>query len=320
MTHDELWKKFPGTALQFERRFRTEKACREYLIEVRWAGVPRCGRCGGTEVWSMRRRAVWQCSGCGYQTSVTAGTPLQGTRKPLRMWFRAMWEVVTRKNGISAKDLQRLLGLRSYQTAWTWLHKLRAMLSTLGHEPLSGTVQTDEGFVGGHRLGSPKGRSTAQKKLVIVAAEPSGRIRLSHGPDSSSATFKRFFALHVAHYAAVTTDGWRGYRGGAMGDRAHRPVVQSTSDRRKHDALQHCHWAIAQLKRWWLGTHHGAIGTKHAQAYLDEFTFRFNRRKTKGIGRLVARAFQQLVGVSPKPYKLLKTYQPFPHFVPEGNG
>src|SRR5262249_8386639 len=158
-------------------------------------------------------------------TSLTAGTPFEGTRKPLRLWFRAIWEMVSRKNGVSAKDLQRILGFGSYETAWTWLHKLRAAMDPSQHSKLRGAVQLNEGFVGGFpqgvlaRVGAPVGRSTAHKQIVLVGAEYAGRVRMWHGVDSSEKTLGRFIEANVETDARVTTDGWPGYSRKALGGR-----------------------------------------------------------------------------------------------------
>ena len=177
---------FPRTVGEFEARFATEEACRAYLSRLRWPDGFRC-RCGEAHAW-LTARGLWQCAACGAQTSVTAGTVFQDTRKPLRLWFHAMWWVTGQKTGASALGLQRLLGLGSYETAWTWLHKLRRAMVRPGRDRLSGRVEVDESFVGG--TGGAQGRSTATKALIVIAAEEvghgTGRIRLRRIPDGSA--------------------------------------------------------------------------------------------------------------------------------------
>ena len=129
--HNALWRDFPKTATEFEARFATEADCRAYWIEARWGGKPACARCESTRVWSERDGFLFECAECGHQTSLTSGTLLEKTRKPFKMWFRAVFEISTRRTGISAKDLQRIMGFGSYKTAWTWLHKLRAAMVAL---------------------------------------------------------------------------------------------------------------------------------------------------------------------------------------------
>ena len=147
--HDDLWRDFPRTATEFEARFATEEDCRAYWIEARWGGKPACARCHSTRVWTERGGFLFECAACGHQTSLTSGTLLEKTRKPLKMWFRAVFEISTRRTGISAKDLQRIMGFGSYKTAWAWLHKLRAALVRSKREPLGPFVQIDEALVGG---------------------------------------------------------------------------------------------------------------------------------------------------------------------------
>jgi len=311
----ELWQDFPKTLPEFERRFSSESACRRYLMEARWGDRPLCGKCHHERVYELSN-GLWDCSQCGHQTSLTSGTPMEGTRKDLRVWFRAIWEVVSRKNGISAKDLQRVMGFGSYKTAWSWLHKIRRCLVRTEREPLRGSVQVDEGYVGGRGEGNQRGRSLEVKDLIMVAAEVGdGRVRLEHAPHADSRCAKEFLARHLAPDAAVTTDGGSHYNELALAGRTHNAHIQTKSASKKQDPLQLCHWTLSNLKRWWLGTHHGAISSKHLQAYLDEFTFRHNRRKTKGVGRLVARAIENLVAHVPVTMRqIIDLTKPCPHF------
>ena len=287
---DDLWRDFPRTAPEFEARFATEEDCRRWWIEARWGGRPACARCTGTRLWTIRDGTTFECADCGHQTSLTAGTLLEKTRKPLKMWFRAVFEVSARRNGISAKDLQRIMGFGSYETAWTWLHKLRAALVRPEREALGPFVQMDEALVGG---------KNELKELVLVAAEEGGRVRLAHADNNDAATLKAFADAEVAPAAAVVTDGLASYNTKSLGERKHAGVVQTHAERRESDTLQACHWTIALLKRWLMGTHAGAVRPKHLQAYLDEFVFRYNRRNTDGIARIAARAFEQLVSHPP---------------------
>jgi Zn ribbon nucleic-acid-binding protein len=181
---DDLWRDFPKTATEFEARFATEDDCRAYWIEARWGGKPACARCDSTRVWTIREGTTFECADCGHQTSLTSGTLLEKTRKPFKMWFRAVFEISTRRTGISAKDLQRIMGFGSYKTAWSWLHKLRAAMVRPDREPLRPFVQADETLVGGK--GSP------HKELVLVAAEADGRVRLAHADNNDEGTLKFF--------------------------------------------------------------------------------------------------------------------------------
>ena len=290
-TSDDLWRDFPKTAAEFERRFATEEDCRAYWIQARWGGKPACARCGSTCVWPIRGGTTFECRECDHQTCLTSGTLLEKTHKPLKMWFRAVFEISTRRTGISAKDLERIMGFGSYKTAWTWLHKLRAALVRPDREPLGPFVQMDEALVGGK--GGP------HKELVLVAAEVDGRVRLAHAATNDKATLKRFADGQLAPDARVTTDGLASYDSESLGQRSHEAKVQTRAERRDGDAVQSCHWTISLLKRWLLGTHAGAVSPKHLQAYLDEYAFRHNRRRTNGVGRIAARVIERLVARQP---------------------
>jgi len=296
---DDLWRDFPKTAPEFEARFATEEDCRAYWIKARWGGKPACAKCRSQRVWSTRGGRLFECADCGHQTSLTSGTLLEKTRKPLKVWFRAVFEISTRRTGISAKDLQRIMGFGSYETAWTWLHKLRSAMVRSDSEPLGPFVQVDEALVGGK--GGP------HKELVLVAAEAGGRVRLAHAANNDAATLKRFADGQIATDSKIVTDGHAGYNKKSLGDRPHAAHVQTKAERHENDAVQGCHWTIALLKRWLLGTHAGAVRAKHLQAYLDEFAFRHNRRKTKGTVRIAARVFESLVARPPRPMKVIVT-------------
>lgn len=143
---------YPRTVLELEDTFHTEEVCRNYLMQLRWPGGFVCPRCHSVGGWPATRGRV-VCAACRYQASVTAGTVFQDIRKPLRMWFRAIWHVTSQKNGASAVSLQQILGLGSYQTAWTWLHKLRRAMVRPGRDQLQGRVEVDETYLGGEKQG-----------------------------------------------------------------------------------------------------------------------------------------------------------------------
>lgn len=287
---EALWRGFPKTLTEFEERFASEEACRKYLAECRWNGQPVCNRCTGARLWRTRDGALYECADCGHQTSLTSGTLFHGTRKPLKIWFRAIWEVCVHKHGISAADLQRILGLGSYETAWAWLHKIRRATVRENREKLDGCTQADETFVGG------KG---AEKEIVVIAAQEHGRVRLIHAPGNHGECIKHVVDGEIGQQTAVKTDGHGGYNQKTLGERAHSAKVQTKKERQENDHLQLCHWTAANLKRWLLGTHHGAVRAKHLQSYLDEYSFRYNRRKTKGVGRLVARCIENMLAQPP---------------------
>jgi transposase-like protein len=309
---DDLWRDFPKTAIAFERRFATEGDCVAYWMQVRWGDKPACARCASTRVWVEREGRRFECAVCGHQTSLTSGTVLEGTRKPFKVWFRAVFEISSRKNGISAKELQRILGFGSYETAWTWLHKIRASLERPGREPLGEDVEIDEAFVGGKRLG---------KSMVLVATETDaktfGRLRLAHALTNDAATLQAFVDANLASSAQVVSDGHAGYNATSLGERAHAQIVQTNAERAVSDTLQRAHWSVSMLKRWLMGTHAGAVKARHLQAYLNEFTFRWNRRKTKGVGRISARTIEMLVSHRARTMRtIVDSARPYPMFMP----
>lgn len=288
---DALWRGFPKTLLEFEERFATEEACREYLIACRWNGAPACAKCGSDNVWQIHGGLRFECAerGCRHQTSVTSGTLFHGTRKPLRLWFRAIWEICVHRHGISAKDLQRILGFGSYETAWTWAHRIRRALVRPEREKLAGCTELDETYLGGKHL---------ENACVLVGVEEHGRARLIHAPGNHEPVIKHAVKSEIADDAKVKTDGHAAYNEKTLGPREQEAKVQTPAERRRCDHLQLCHWTASGLKRWLRGTHHGAVSSKHLQSYLDEHVFRYNRRKTNGIGRLVARCLENMVQVS----------------------
>jgi len=243
------------------------------------------------------------CSGCRLQQSVMMGTVLENSHMPLPTWFRAMWYVCANKNGMSAQNLQRLLGLRSYNTAWLCLHKLRRAMVRPGRECLSGIVEVDEAYLGGPAEGK-RGRGAFGKQIVFVAAEVRGRkvgrIRLSHIPDVSGDTLERAVAEYVTKGSIVRTDGWKGYNNVTIAGYTHEVAAGST-DELANIVLPKCHLVVSLVKRWILGTLQGNVGKEHLQDYLNEFTFRFNRRGSKSRGLLFYRLAQQVVATPPNP-------------------
>lgn len=297
---------YPRTIIELEQWFNTEAKCREYIGKLRWEDGFRCPKCGHRDAW-LTDRGLYHCRSCEHQTSITAGTIFEGTRKPLRMWFRAIWHVTNEKNGVSAVGLQRALGLKSYQTAWTWLHKLRRAMVRPGRERLSGTVEVDETFVGGIEHGV-RGRLTETKAIVAIAAEYDenriGRIRLRQLPDTSGNSVIRFIRECVDPGSLIVTDGWSAYKQLPEHGYPHEvKILRGRGRSAPTDMLPRVHRVAALLKRWLLGTHQGSVGYQHLDYYLDEFTFRFNRRTSKSRGLLFYRLMQQAVQVEAVPYK-----------------
>jgi transposase-like protein len=291
---------YPRTIAEFESKFSSEKACRDYLVLLRWPQGFICPRCQATKAWPTKRHLL-VCGACGYQVSMTAGTIFQDTRKPLSMWFRAIWLVTNQKTGASALGLQRLLGLGSYHTAWTWLHKLRRAMVRPGR--LWGLNET---YIGGEKPGK-RGRGALGKSLVVIAAEKdgerTGRIRLVRVPDASAESLEEAVRQSIVPGSVISTDDWKGYSKLNSLGYTHK-VVRKTAEV-GDNLLPHCHRAASLLKRWILGTHQGAVSHDHLDYYLDEYTFRFNRRTSRSRGKLFYRLAQQAVAIEPRPYKTM---------------
>jgi len=297
---------YPKTILDLERRFATDDACREYLFQLRWPNGFVCPRCGDTSVWPASR-GRFVCSACRHQASVTAGTIFENTRKPLTLWFRAIWYVTSQKNGASASNLQQILGLNSYQTAWTWLHKLRRAMVRPGREKLMGTVEVDETYVGGE---DPKdGTWLERKAIVVIAAEEDGsgigRIRLATVPRRTRKHLHHFIQNTIEIESIVHTDGHIAYQGiGELGFKHKQTVLIRQKEKDSASKLlPRVHRVASLLKRWLLGTHQGAVSAEHLDYYLDEFTFRFNRRTSRSRGKLFFRLLQQAVEIPPTSYR-----------------
>jgi len=292
---------YPRNLNEFDVRFRTEEACREYLFQLRWPDGFRCPQCGWGEYRPVKK-ILLRCGACRHQASVTAGTIFQDTRTPLRVWFQAMWWVTTQKNGASALGLQRVLGLQRYETAWTMMHKLRRAMVRPGRDLLTGRVEVDECYVGGPEE-DLRGRLNLEKALVVVAAQEDGpgigRIRMRQIVDASAGSLMPFVQESVAPGSVIHTDGWLGYSPLERNGYEHEITFLKGKKKTASELMPRVHRVIALLKRWLMGTHQGAVSHKHLGYYLDEFTFRFNRRRSKSRGKLFFRLVQQAVTVDP---------------------
>ena len=308
-----MLKDLPGDLPGFVARFGTDAQCRAYLFEARWPDGFRCTGCGHDQAWSHKKRLIDECAACGKQHSLLAGTIFEQTKTGLARWFLAIFLVTSSKGGISAMELKRQMGFGSYQTAWSWLHKIRKAMVRPDRRPLADRVEADETYVGGPRPGRP-GRGAAGKTKVAGAVESGrgrargrrlGRLRLAVVPDASARSLEGFLATAVARPATVATDGWSGYGGLAAAGYRHEPVNLATSWGDASLRLPAIHLVFGLAKRWLLGTHHGAVGAKHLPAYLDEFVFRFNRRTAKNLSHRFARVIEHAVQIPPTTYRAL---------------
>ena len=290
---------------EFQDSFATEEGCRQYLLRLRWPEGFRCPRCGNSRAWQMQRR-LFRCAECHLETSLTAGTLFQDTRKPLRLWLQAMGYVTNQKQGVNALGLQRLLGWGSYHTAGPWWHKLRRAMVPPGRDRLPGTVQVDETFIGGPRPGK-RGRGAEGKVLVLVAAQEEGkrvgRFRLRQIRDASGPALEAAIEGLIAPGSTVRTDSGRGYNGLEARGYSHEVIRHETT--LGDNLLPLANRVASLLKRWRLGTQQGAIRPSHLDYYRDEFPFRFNRRTSGSRGKLFYRLVQQAMVLDPLPGKLL---------------
>ena len=290
---------YPRNIVEFEERFNSEKDCREYLFQIRWPDGFKCPRCQHNEAWTTSDE-LYRCKKCEFKASVTAGTIFQDTRKPLRLWFHAMWYITNQKYGISALGLQKVLGMSNYRTALTWMHKLRHAMVRPGRDRISGIIEVDEIYIGGKKAGK-RGRGAGGKILVVIGAQIDGnrigRIRLKRVSDASGKSLEGAVQQTVEPGSIVRTDGWEGYS--QLGSIGHVHEIIRKEATVGKNLLPKCNMVASLLKRWLLGTHQGRVHTSHIDYYLDEFTFRFNRRTSKSRGKLFYRLVQQAVAVNP---------------------
>lgn len=292
---------FPLTQIEFERMFITEEQCIEYLISIKWKEGFICKKCGFNEYWLLSRKRIG-CKKCRSQVSVTSGTIFEQSNKPLTLWYRVIWSLIIHKNGISAVSVQRMMGFGSYQTAWTWLHKLRMLTVLPDREKLKGRVEVDESFLGGVSEGK-RGRGAGGKILIAIAVEifdkGTGRVRLSIIPNASHNSLKKFIEDNIEKGAEIVTDGWKSYQN--MEGYKHT-VIQENYKEGEENILPNVHRVASLLKRWLLGTHQNYIVGNKAQNYLDEFVFRYNRRKSTNRGLLFQRVMEQAINHKPIKY------------------
>jgi transposase-like protein len=296
--------KYPTNQIEFEELFRTEQDCIDYLIRVRWPQGFECPVCGSIRSWK-KSIGRFECIDCHKETTVTNGTIFHKSTKPLLIWFNAIWWMVAQKNGVSAKGLQKILGLGSYQTAWTWLHKFRRLMILSGRNKLQGVVEVDEVLVGGKSSGK-RGRGAEGKSLIVVAVEVlgrrTGRTRLSKIPDASSKSLIAFIEANIEPSSTIITDGWPSYNELSKKGYIHK-VQKATVKDEDEEVLPNVHRIASLLKRWLLGTHQSYLNKNKLEYYLDEYVFRYNRRTSKSRGLLFLRIIEQGVNAEPITYE-----------------
>lgn len=300
---------YPKDFQEFLEQFKSEDDCWRYIFEIRWPNGFICPKCHGSNKTWLTEQKLIHCSSCGHQASITGGTIFHGTRKPLLLWFHIMWWVVAQKTGASANNLMDFMGFGSYETAWSWLHKLRRAMVRPERDRLSGEIEVDETFIGGREIGTGKqGRGSQTKTLVVVATEcigkQIGRVRFKCIPEASGECLLQFIEENIEIGSTILTDGWTGYSSLNNSEKyKHEIKVISGSGKEAHELLPHVHMVDSLVKRWINGTHQGNISPKHLSYYLDEFAFRFNRKLSTYRGKLFYRLMQQAVDTTPQPFK-----------------
>ena len=262
---------FPSTLLEFEKQFATEEQCRDYLFKIKYPNGFICPQCGHNEYWLTKTNHLLHCKNCGRQTSLKAGTIMESSKKPILLWFRAIFLIAFQKTGISAKNLQHQLGFGSYQTAWSWCHKIRTAMRKEGRKKLFGYVEVDEANYGGKKKGK-RGRGSENKHYFGVGIELDqgkslGRIRMEIIEDASGPSLKSFIEENIIEESNVITDGWNGYN--FLEDSKYNHSIADTDDPDKK--LPHVHLVVSLLKRWILGIHQGSINRKHLQLYKEMY-------------------------------------------------
>lgn len=304
---------YPKDFQDFLELFKDEESCRKYLFEIRWPDGFVCPKCKMSAKYWITARNTINCSNCGHQTSLTAGTIFQDTRKPLLLWFHIIWWVVAQKTGVSASNMMDFMGFGSYETVWTWLQKLRRAMVRPGRDKLTGTVEVDETFIGGIEVGTGKqGRGAETKTLVVIATEcmgkQIGRVRFRCIDAATAKNLIPFIQDNVTPGSTIITDGWKGYtplplkKESEEGGYIHEVKVIAGSGSQAHELLPHVHMVDSLIKRWLTGTHQGKVSPKYLPYYLDEFAFRFNRKLSTFRGKLFYRLIQQSVETEPVPY------------------
>jgi transposase-like protein len=299
--------KIPENQIEFEKMFTTEEQCLDYLKELRFPKGYSCRKCQHNEYW-LNNRGIMVCKSCKNELSITSGTIFHRSKLPLVVLFRALWWMVAQKNGVSAVGIQRVLGLGSYRTAWVWLHKFRRLMVFPGRIKLSGKIEVDETLVGGRKAGK-RGRGAEGKSLVVIAVEVlekgTGRVRMSLISDASKKALGKFINENIEIGSNLITDGWKGYTGISKKG-YHHEIEDKTKMLDGEEILPNVHRIASLLKRWLLGTHQNYIGEEYLSYYLDEYTFRYNRRKSNSRGLLFQRLIEQGVLHEPVEYKSIK--------------
>ena len=291
---------YPKNQMEFERCFSTDEQCLTYLLQLRLENLYMCPSCSHQEYWINERKQM-VCKLCKRQTSIIAGTIFHGTKTPITLIFRALWFIVAQKNGVSAVSVQKILGIKRYETVWTWLHKFRRLMVVPERSKLTGVVEVDETLVGGKKSGK-RGRGAEGKILVVIAIElvgkKMGRVRLETIESADRIHLNQFIKNNVELGGKIITDGWKGYidikKMGYKHEIQNKKIILDMDE-----ITPNVHKIASLLKRWLLGTHQNYVSQDYLHFYLDEFAFRYNRRNSKSRGLLFYTLLKQAMSHQP---------------------
>jgi transposase-like protein len=278
------------TLLDVQNLFNTDDKCREVLVKLRWPEGVICPRCHGKKISWIKANKQFDCSECEYHFSVLAGTVFNDSHLPLTTWFTAVLLLVEAKKGMSALQLKRTIwGLHkgSYKTAWYLCHRIRAAMKEVEQPMLDGTVEMDETYVGGRKRGIGVKAAMKAKEVVIGIRKRNGDLRFFHATDASTGTLAKYIRENISEdVEVIVTDEWRGYKA-AVGDHQHETVNHGAKEYARYEngtciSTNTVESAFSLLKRGIIGSWH-KISAKHLASYLDEMTFRFNRRNRSDL-------------------------------------
>jgi hypothetical protein len=282
---------YPKNLREFDRLFAHKDACLHFLEKVRWGDSFSCQSCGAKEYWTLST-GLRRCQACRFKNSVKTGTIFESSRLPLKMWFYAIWWITAHKNGVSALDLQKDVGLGSYRSAWLLLHKIRNAMVQADKSLLQGEVEVDKIYL--------------LSEQVIVATEFSGstrigRIQMERVRDSKANQLEEFIMANVARGSTIYASNLEG--NGGLARLGYKQVARKLSRSKPAQTLPRVQIVSDSLQKWLRGTLRGRIDSKHMESYLEEFVFRFNRRTSKARGILFQRVLENAVRVEPAPYQ-----------------
>lgn len=274
------------TIIDVQNLFSTDEKARELLERLRWPNGPECPRCKTQELARLSEKLLY-CKECDYQFSVTAGTIFHDSHLPLIKWFTVTYLICESRKGVSANQIKRMMGI-SYKTAWYLCHRIRKAMASAEKPMLDGTVEMDETYVGGRHRGHGIGPHTGNKEVVVGIRQRGGDLRFFHAEDVKSGTLSKYIAENIStDVDVIMTDDFTSYpkamiQAGVHGKK-HKTIVHSKKiyvDGDTHTNTVES--AFSLLKRGITGTWH-KISAKHLAAYLEEMTFRFNRRKRSDL-------------------------------------